>query len=38
MTRLLPTWLQPWRGRCCGNRHDPLRSICPYTNIPRDLR
>ena len=37
MTRLLPAWLRSWRCRSCGNRHDAGLSICPFTDIPREL-
>jgi hypothetical protein len=36
--RLAPTPWRPWRCRSCGNRHDHLLSICPYTDTPRDQR
>jgi hypothetical protein len=35
MTGLVPAHLRPWRCRC-GNRHDPLTSICRWTGIPRE--
>lgn len=37
IARLTPTPWRTWRCRC-GNRHDHQWILCPYTNLPRDLR